>query len=143
MKKQKIISVSMIIYILLIGLQFGCGGVKNTTAYNNKIIGTWQLCKKDSTVNTDIYNKGFKRYKIISNRSFVNVDIKKQKNYNTIYGSYELKDGIYTESVESTSMGFRHILGQRNSFKVKIVGDLIFFEGQNKDYGKTIWKKLK
>ena len=152
MKKQRKLLTPMFLLLLLTVMQYGCVGIGVTSrSHNNtiepgiqnqKIIGTWLECKQDSTVNTNRYNKGFVMYKIISDKSFINVDIKKRKNYNTIYGSYELRDGIYTEFVESTSSGFKHVLGEKNSFKVKFVGDLMILDGLNNNYN-SIWKRLK
>ena len=155
MKKQRKFLTPMFLLLLLTGLQYGCVGIHvqdsgNGTKtvpqsrLNKEIIGTWQMCKQDSTVNTNLFNKGFVRYKIVSDKSFINVDIKQHQrdNYNTIYGSYELRDGIYTEFVETTSSGYKHFLGVKNPFNIKIVGDLMFLEYFS-DRSIEIWKKLK
>ena len=140
MKKLLILSVPIILIFLFIGFQSSA-----QRRLHKKMIGTWQLCNKDSTVNTNFWNKGFIRYKTISENSFMNADIQKEHKtiHNTIWGTYLLKNHIYTEFVEYTSYGYNYALGQRNSFEVEIKGDLMFLNGLNEDYGRTIWKRVK
>ena len=85
------------------------------------------------------------KYKIISENSFINADIQKEHKtiYNTIWGTYLLKEHIYTEFVEYRSRGYNNLLGERNPYKVEIKGDLMFLNGLNDDDGRTIWKKVK
>jgi len=140
MKKLLILSTPVILIFLFIGLQSSA-----QRRLHKKMIGTWQICHEDSTINNNVFGKGFAQYKTISENTFMNGDIQIQHKtiYNTIWGSYSLKNRIYTEFVEYTGSGYHNALGEKNSFEVRVEGDLLFLQGLNNGYGKTIWKKVK
>ena len=86
MKKLLILSTPVILLLLFIGLQSSA-----QCNLHKKMIGTWQICNKDSTINTNYWDEGFMKYKIISENSFMNADIKKEHKtiHNTIWGTYQ------------------------------------------------------
>ncbi len=140
LKKLLILSTPVILVFMFFGIQ-----ATAQHRLHKKMIGTWQVCNNDGTPDTLYSKRGLIIYKTISENSFLNTDIlKKQKKVqDVVWGSYSLKKkNIYIEFIEYASPAYRKIIGERNTFKVKIEGDLMFLEGINNNYTST-WKRVK
>ncbi len=120
----------------------------NTTAQrklHKKLIGTWQICNPDSTVATNFNNSNsLFRYKIITGETFMVSEIKKQNKQiqSALWGTYSVKNNKYSEFVQYANTKFEHVIGEMNSFDIKIDKDLMFIKGTNNDLNE-IWKKVK
>ena len=142
MKKLTILSLPVIFVAILIFATSLDANAKK--ARKKDLIGTWQICNEDSTVATNVGKKdGEIRYKLFSDESFMvsSINIRDKEILNSFWGSYTLKNNVYTEFIEYVHSSWRNILGVKNSFKIHIKGDLLFIKGINNPYSE-IWKKV-
>lgn len=143
MKRLKILFIPVILVcILLLAVSYNANAQRRL---QKKIIGTWQICGSDSTVLTNLYNTADKsRYKVITNETFMLTDFageKKQINH-SLWGTYTLKKGDYTEFVQYTSPDFINLRGGMYAYKIEIKDDLMIIYGINRE-SREIWKKVK
>ena len=116
-----------------------------TPAVTNKLIGIWQLCKSDSTVNSDMNGQvGTAEYKILTGETFTVIMVDNNKKYfaGTYFGSYTVKDDIYTESIQYSHPSITSGVGASNSFKFELKNGYLIVKGTNNNYNQ-IWKKIK
>ncbi len=118
----------------------------------NPIEGTWILVKgsyvtEDNTLNYPVSDKN-KRLKVVGKTHFATVwqdpDNDAYCGYNG--GTYELKDGIYTENLEYFNEN--KFIGTKSYFLLSIDGDIITITacnamGEEQEYGFfEEWKKI-
>ncbi len=142
MKKLTILSLPVIFSAILI---FATSLDAHARKIRKKdLIGTWQICNPDSTVATNVQNyDGLIRYKVITSRSFMvsSINTNDKEILDSFWGSYTLKNNVYTESVEFVHPSWGNIFGMRNSFEIYIKDNLLFIKGINNQYSE-IWKKV-
>jgi len=102
---------------------------------NNKIEGTWEMVyaeiiENDSLKLKDLSNTSFIKIINKSHFSFFNQENSGTKNYYSGAGSYILKDGNYTETLNFTTV--EAIKKHQFSFKIVVKGDTLIQSGIEK-----------
>ena len=102
---------------------------------NNKIEGTWEMVyaeiiENDSLKLKDLSNTSFIKIINKSHFSFFNQENSGTKNYYSGAGSYILKDGNYTETLNFTTV--EAIKKHQFSFKTVVKGDTLIQSGIEK-----------
>ena len=102
---------------------------------NNKIEGTWEMVyaeiiENDSLKLKDLSNTSFIKIINKSHFSFFNQENSDTKNYYSGAGSYILKDGNYTETLNFTTV--EAIKKHQFSFKTVVKGDTLIQSGIEK-----------
>lgn len=92
----------------------------------NKILGTWEIksFKYGDHPNNNEYHTRFKKYKSYTPTHFIVIEIDARTNVTTtsIFGNYEIKDGIYTESILNVNRESAGMMGQKFSFTLDFEG---------------------
>lgn len=100
----------------------------------------------DSLPNTSCYGRpGLVRYKMINPGSFSVMDVQTdtKEMYGAFTGSYQLEEGIYTEFLQYAGRGYQRLLGEKNSFSIRIEKDLMFVSDLNHKYADEVWRRVK
>ena len=116
-----------------------------TPTNTNKLIGTWQLCKSDSTVSTDMGGQvGTAEYKILTGETFTVIMVENNKKIfmGEFSGSYTIKDDIYTENIQYSHPSMTSGVGASNTFKFELKNGYFIIKGTNNVWNQ-IWKKIK
>lgn len=112
---------------------------------NNKFIGTWQLCKADSTLITDLNGQpSTAELKILTAETFTVIMV---QNTNKVFmgefsGTYAIKDGLYVESIQFSHPSMTSGVGNNNAFKYEFKNGYWIINGTNNQWNQ-IWKKIK
>lgn len=143
MKKLKILSISTILmFALFVSISYSANGQNRL---QKKLIGTWQLCKPDGTIDKNVY--GFtnnSRIKIITKESFSGIAFNSSNN-NTIghfWGTYILEKGKLSEKIKHTSPNYSGWIGTTISFSVRVKKDYMYVTGLGSGINE-VWKKIK
>jgi len=142
MKKLNVLFIpAILVCIVFLAVSYNANAQRRL---QKKIIGTWQVCNPDSTVAKNLYNTVDKsRYKVITDETFMLMDFSAKKQINgSLWGTYTLGKGDYTEFVQYTSPDFKNLHGGRYSYKIEIKDDLMIIYGINHE-SREIWKKVK
>jgi hypothetical protein len=116
-----------------------------TPTITNKLIGTWQQCRPDSTLVTDISGQaGTTEYKILTGETFTVIMVENNKKFfmGEYSGSYTVKDDIYTENIQFSHPSMTSGVGASNTFKFELRNGYFIIKGTNNNYNQ-IWKKIK
>lgn len=145
MKKLTILSSSFLaVCIIVVFASFSFKAFHKVKKAN--LVGTWQICNMQTGLVDTCYGgqNGLIRYKIITPAKFMNMDIMPSKKMMIVgfSGAYDVKDGVYTESIELTEPRYSMFLGQKNDFKIRIEDDVFYIKGINNHYDE-MWKKVK
>jgi hypothetical protein len=85
-----------------------------------KLLGTWEIksFQYSDDPNNNEKNTPFRKYKTYSPTNFIVTEIDNRTNITTtsIFGTYEIKDGIYTENIRSVSSKSAGMIGHSFSF---------------------------
>jgi len=136
MKKVLILSLTLI-------LIFGCS-LSALGSLKSKIVGTWQLCDKQTQQVDTTYNDfNQMRYKLITPTNFMVIEVKYYDKvlYGGFFGTYTLEKDVYTEFIDLTGTGYGIYQGKGNRFKIKIKGDYLYIDGINNPYSE-VWKRV-
>jgi len=105
-----------------------------------KILGTWEIksFKYGYHPNNNEYHTRFKKYKSYTPTHFIVIEIDARTNVTTtsIFGNYEIKDGIYTESILNVNRESAGMMGQKFSFTLN-------FDGNDKMYSTGSFNGMK
>lgn len=136
MKKVFVLSLALVLMF--------CCSLPASSGLKSKIVGTWQLCNKQTLqVDTTYGDVGQMRYKMITPTNFMVIEVKYDQKllYGGFLGAYTLEKDVYTEFIDYTGSGYGLYLGQGNRFKIKIKGDLMYVHGINNPYDE-VWKRV-
>ena len=107
---------------------------------SNKILGTWKIKSfqyGDHPSNNE-WHTAFKKYKSYTPTHFIVTEISLKTNETTtsIFGTYEIKDGVYTERILHVNHESAFMIGQTFSFKIS-------FDGNDKMYSTGAFNGMK
>ena len=107
---------------------------------NNKLLGTWEIknFQYSDNSNNNEKNTPFRKYKSYTPTNFIVTEINSQTNITTtsIFGTYEIKDGIYTEKILSVNRESAGMIGLTFSFTLT-------FEDNDKMYSTGSFNGMK
>lgn len=135
---KKVLALSLTLILI-----FGCS-LSALGSLKSKIVGTWQLCDKQTQQVDTTYNDfNQMRYKLITPTNFMVTEVKYYDKvlYGGFLGTYTLEKDVYTEFIDLTGAGYKIYQGQGNRFKIKIKGDLMYIKGLNNPYDE-VWKRV-
>jgi len=135
---KKVLALSLTLILI-----FGCS-LSAADSLKSKIVGTWQLCNKQTLqVDTTFNDFNQMRYKLITPTNFMLTEVKYYNKvlYGGFFGTYTLEEDIYTETIDLAAAGYKLFLGQKNSFQIKIEGDMMYIKGLNNPYDE-VWKRV-
>ena len=135
---KKVLALSLTLILI-----FGCS-LSASGSLKSKIVGTWQLCDKQTLQVDTTYNDfNQMRYKLITPTNFMVIEVKYYDKvlYGGFFGTYTLEKDVYTEFIDLTAVGYRLYQGQGNRFKIKIKGNLMYIKGLNNPYDE-VWKRV-
>jgi len=109
-----------------------------------QMIGTWQICRSDSSLETKLGGKeGATRYFIIGQKTFVIADV--DLNENTFVadfiGSYSLDNNIYKEQIKYTHPSLKSFKGNVLKFQINLKNGYLIKKGIDNSYNE-IWKYI-
>ena len=133
---KKVLALSLLLIFVCI--------LSATASLKSKIVGTWQLCDKQTMQVDTTYNDfNQMRYKLITPTNFMVTEVKYYNKilYGGFFGRYTLVKDIYTEFIDLTGSGYGIYQGQENRFKISIKGDFMFIMGLNNPYNE-VWKRV-
>lgn len=91
-----------------------------------KILGTWEIksFKYGDHPNNNEYHTKFRKYKSYTTTHFTVIEVDAKTNVTTtsIFGNYEIKDGIYTEYILNVNRESAGMMGQKFSFTLDFEG---------------------
>jgi len=135
---KKVLALSLTLILIFVCSLSALAGLKS------KIVGTWQLCDKQSMQVDTTYNDfNQMRYKLITPTNFMVTEVKYYDKvlYGGFFGTYTLEKDVYTEFIDLTGVGYNQYQGQGNRFKIKIKGDFLYIMGLNNPYNE-VWKRV-
>lgn len=136
MKKRFILS--LLVFSFLIA---GTANVRaQGTVDRSKLMGTWQQC--DSTGKVIIGDAGVIEYKMITPEAFSVIQARKEDHICMVvfFGTYNIENDIYTETLDFATPGMVMAKGGKNAFYISMKNDLLYIKGINNSYNQ-IWKK--
>ena len=105
-----------------------------------KILGTWKIksFQYGNHPNNNEWHTSFKKYKSYTPTHFIVIEINAETNVTTtsIFGTYEIKDGIYKEHILNVNRESAGMIGQTFSFTLN-------FEGNDKMYSTGSFNGMK
>jgi hypothetical protein len=105
-----------------------------------KILGTWEIknFQYSNNANNNEKNTPFRKYKTYTPTNFIVTEIDNQTNITTtsIFGTYDIKDGIYTEKILSVNRESAGMIGRTFSFTLT-------FEDNDKMYSTGSFNGMK
>ena len=116
---------------------------------NDSHLGTWQVVstKYGDAKDMSDYPKERGHLKMITATHFIWVDYDRatKKISSSAGGTYKLRDGAYTETIEFVGDGMEKYLGKEQKFTIRIDGDKLFQSGQLSDGLKIeeVWQRVK
>lgn len=134
MKKLVILSTITFLFIFL-----SSGLTSAQTIDNSMLVGKWQLCDESG----NLVKNGNARVKIITTESFTVTEINQDIKALSIYfiGSYELKDGVYAETITFANSQLQSFIGQTNKFGIELKGELMYLKGMGNPYNE-VWRRI-
>ncbi len=114
-----------------------------------KLLGTWEIknFQYDNHPDNNEKNTRYRKYKTYSPTNFIVTEIDLQTNITTtsIFGTYKIKDGIYTEKIKSVSEKSAGMIGQLFSFTLAFENDDKFLSTGSFNGMKTseLWVRVK
>ena len=107
---------------------------------NTKLLGTWEIknFQYSNNPNNNENNTPFRKFKSYTSTNFIVTEINNQTNITTtsIFGTYEIKDGIYTETIISVNRESAGMIGRTFSFTLT-------FEDNDKMYSTGSFNGMK
>ncbi|MGV8878426.1 MAG: hypothetical protein ACOH2A_05290 [Sphingobacteriaceae bacterium] len=114
-----------------------------------KLLGTWEIKKfqYSNDANNNKRDTSFRKYKSYTTTNFIVTKIDNRTNITTtsIFGTYEIKDSIYTEKILSVNLESAEMIGLTFSFTLTFENDDIMSAIGSINGMKTseIWQRLK
>lgn len=150
MKKSSILILTIVtIAIATLTIGAGSGATFKPKKSSDSILGTWQLAsyKYGTTQSgfTDV-SKSLPHLKLITDTHFTwtTFDTYSHKVISSAGGTYTLEGNTYIESIDF-GFGMDSYLGQKQTFTVKVEGNMFFMSGSLSDGYKIeeIWQRVK
>lgn len=114
-----------------------------------KLIGTWQIknFQYSNDVRNNENNTPFRKYKTYTTTNFVVTEIDNRTNITTtsIFGTYNIKDGVYKEKILSVNRESAGMIGQTFSFTLTFEGNDQMYSTGSFNGMKTseLWTRIK